>query len=485
MKKLLAGALVALILLCAVVLLRGWQFGADSPPLETSASLNWDEARAIASLSAAIQIPTVSRGGDQPPDAAAFAAFHAFLKERYPRVFSQLEVEVVAGQSLLLHWPASGEQTPIMFLAHQDVVPVSGGSEEEWTHPPFAGVVADGFIWGRGALDDKGSLISLLEAAERLLAEGFVPERAIYFGFGHDEEVGGEGAKAMAAILAERDVRLGFLLDEGGFVTKGLIPGVDGRVALIGPAEKGYTSLKITARGVGGHASMPPRHTALGLVARAINRLENNPFPADLSFTRDTIMALGTKAPFVQRLVFANLWLFGPLAEATLAEMPTTAAGMRTTTAATMMTAGVKDNVLPHSAEAVVNFRILPGDTVESVIQYVTEVIDDPQIEVSLYSDFSNNPSKLAPLNSSGFKVLSQLIRQVRPDTTVAPRLVVGATDARHFEEISDASYRFLGLEVGPDELAGMHGTDERVSTASFIDSARLYYLLIKHSVDL
>jgi carboxypeptidase PM20D1 len=223
----------------------------------------------------------------------------------------------------------------------------------------------------------------------------------------------------------------------------------------------------------------------LGLVARAINRLENNPFPADLSFTKDTIMGLGSAAPFVQRVVFANLWLFGPIAEKMLAAMPTTDAAIRTTTAATMMSAGEKDNVLPQSAEAVVNFRILPGDTVESVLQRVRDVIDDPLVSVSLYSDFSNNPSKVASLDSPGFSGLSQIIRQLRPDTLVAPRLVVGATDARHYEAISNASYRFLGLEVGPDELAGMHGTNERVSIESFIDSARMYYLLLRRSADL
>lgn len=485
MKKILGAALLLVFLLCTVLVVRGLQFGAEPPLAASPVSIEWDEARALESLSAALRIPTVSRGDHIPADAEAFASFHAFLAQRYPLVFSQLEVEVLAGQSLLLHWRGSGTQLPVMFLAHQDVVPVTAGTESEWIHPPFAGVVADGFIWGRGALDDKGSLISLLEAAERLLAEGFVPERSIYFGFGHDEEVGGEGAKAMAKTLADRGVRLGFLLDEGGFVTNGLIPGVEGRVALIGPAEKGYTSLKLSARGVGGHASMPPQHTALGLVARAVIRLENHPFPAELSFTRDTIVALGSAAPLVQRVVFANLWLFGPFAEAMLTSMPTTNAGIRTTTAATMMSAGVKDNVLPQSAEAVVNFRILPGDTVASVVAYVTAVVDDPQVEVSLYSDFSNNPSKVAPLDSLGYNTLSQIIRQVRPDTLVAPRLVVGATDARHFEGISEASYRFLGLEVGPEELAGMHGTNERVSAVSFIDSARLYYLLMKRSADL
>ncbi|MEX1665276.1 M20 family peptidase [Zhongshania arctica] len=482
MKKLLAIAFLALI---AFVLIRGLMFGVDAVEVQGIEPIAWEEGRPLESLIAAIQIPTISEGDGRPVNAKAFADFRQYLALRYPRVFNELEVEILAEHSLLLRWDGSGSQSPVMFLAHQDVVPVIPGSESSWRYPPFAGVVSEGFIWGRGALDDKGSLISILESAERLLSEGFVPERTIYFAFGHDEEIGGEGAKAIAKALALRNVRLGFLLDEGGFVTKDLIPGIKGRVALIGPAEKGYVSLNISAKGDGGHASMPPSHTALGLVARAITRLENNPFPADLSFTRDTLEALGSKAPFIQRLVFANLWLLGPLAESMMSDIPGANAGIRTTTAATMMSASVKDNVLPLSANAVVNFRILPGDTVESVIAYVNRVIDDPEVVVSPYSDFANNPSKVAPVGSGGYQVLSEIIRQVRPDTAVAPRLVVGATDARHFEAIADASYRFLGLEVGPEELAGMHGTNERVSVESFMDSVRIYYRLMQRSAEL
>lgn len=482
MKKLLGTALFSLI---AIVLIRGVMFGVNPPVVKNIESIVWDASRAVENLAGAIRIPTISEGEGHAINEQAFVHFHQYLASRYPRVFNELEIETLAGHSLLMRWQGTENQSPILFLAHQDVVPVIPGSEATWSHPPFGGVVADGFIWGRGALDDKGSLIGLLESAERLLSEGFVPERTIYLAFGHDEEVGGEGAKAMAQLLAERNVHLGFLLDEGGFVTKGLIPGIDGRIAIIGPAEKGYVSLEIRAEGGGGHASMPPHHTALGLVAKAITRLEENPFPADLSFTRDTLEALGSKAPFIQRVVFANLWLFSPLAEYMMSEIPAANAGIRTTTAATMMSASVKDNVLPLSATAVVNFRVLPGDTVESVIAYVNKVIDDPQIDVSLYSDFANNPSKVASLESGGYKVLSETIRQIRPDTAVAPRLVVGATDARHFEEVAEASYRFLGLEVGPEELAGMHGTNERVSVESFMDSVRIYYRLMQRSGEL
>jgi carboxypeptidase PM20D1 len=482
MKKLLGMALLSLV---ALVLIRGAMFGVNPAAVENIEPIAWDANKAVEKLAGAIRIPTISKGEGHAINEQAFVDFHLYLASRYPRVFNELEIETLAGHSLLMRWQGAGSQSPVLFLAHQDVVPVTPGSEVTWRHPPFGGVVADGFIWGRGALDDKGSLIGLLEAAERLLSEGFVPERTMYLAFGHDEEVGGEGARAMAQLLAERNVRLGFLLDEGGFITKDLMPGIDGPVAIIGPAEKGYVSLKIHARGDGGHASMPPHHTSLGLVAKAITRLEESPFPVDLSFTRDTLEALGSKTSFIQRVIFGNLWLFSPVAEYMMSGNPVANAGIRTTTAATMMSAGMKDNVLPLSATAVINFRILPGDTVESVIAYVNKVIDDPKIDVSLYSGFANNPSKVASLESGGYKVLSETIRQIRPDTAVAPRLVVGATDARHFEDIADGSYRFLGLEVGPEELEGMHGTDERVSVESFIDSVRIYYRLMQRSGEL
>jgi carboxypeptidase PM20D1 len=486
MKKIGLGLILISLITPAIVVWRGLNFVQPPPPVPAAVEVSWDETSAVENLTGALKIATVSVSKDVPPNAQAFAEFHRYLTSRYPLVFTQLEIELVAEHSLLIRWQGENNaQTPIMFLAHQDVVPVTLGSAASWAYPPFAAQVADGFIWGRGALDDKASLIALLESAERLLGEGFSPERTIYFGFGHDEEIGGLGAQSMAALLAQRNVRLGFLLDEGGFVTKGLIPGVEGRVALIGPAEKGYTSLRLTAVGKGGHASMPPKHTALGRVARAISRLEKHPFPADLTYTRDTLKALGEKAPFVQRLIFANLWLFEKLAVSVMSDNPATNAGIRTTTAATMMSAGVKDNVLPQTAEAVVNFRILPGDTVDSVVDFVNTVIDDDQVNVSLYSEFSNDPSNVSPIEGAGYSVLSEIITQIRPDTVVAPRLVVGATDARHYESIADASYRFLALEVGPDELAGMHGTNERVSVASFVDSMKMYYLLMQRAAEL
>lgn len=486
MKKVLGIVAAALLLIVVVVAVRTAAFGVDQPPVAAGERLEWDESAALQRLQGALRIPTIAAVNPADLDVAAFETFHAYLREQYPLTFSRLNWHRLVDYSLLGEWKGQSETAqPIMLLAHMDVVPVQPGTESEWRFPAFDGTVADGFIWGRGALDDKSSLIAWLEAAEKLLAEGFTPPRTVYFGFGHDEEVGGSGARAMSDWLAQRDVRLSFVLDEGGFVTKGLIPGIDGRVALIGPAEKGYTSLQLTARGLGGHSSMPPKHTAVGQIARAITRLENNPFPADLSYTVDTFEYLGDEAPLLQRMIFANLWLFGPLAEKVMSDIPSTNAGIRTTTAATMVEGSPKDNVLPIIAKAVINFRILPGDTVESVYEHVTKVIDDPNIVIEPYTDFSNNPTKVSSIDGGAYETLSRIVRQVRPDTVVVPRLVVGATDARHLEPVSDASYRFLGLEVGPEQLAGMHGTNEHVSTESFFDSLRMYYLLLKNADEL
>lgn len=487
MKRIASALIAAVLVLLMVLVVRTLQF---KPPqaddLEPLVAVEWSAAELAEGLAGALRFPTISHLDPEAVDQQAFVDFQLYLQDRFPRVFAQIPYEVLPGGTLMFRWAGQSESAkPVMLIAHQDVVPVIPGTEEEWSYPPFAGTIADGYIWGRGAIDDKASVIGILEAAERLLAEGFVPPRTIYLGFGHDEEVGGKGAQAMAAILAARGETLAFLLDEGGVIAKDMLPGVEPRVALIGPGEKGYVSLKLSARGSGGHSSMPPKQSAAGVVAAAVARLEAAPLPADLQYTVDFIRYLGDSMPLYQRVLFANSWLFGPLLERMLGDDPAINAGIRTTTAVTMLQGSVRDNVLPIDAYAVVNFRILPGDTIESVKQWVSEVVDDPRIHISPYGGFGSNPSAVAAPDSAGFKVLAELVQQVSPGTLVAPRLVIAATDARHFEEVVENSYRFNGIEVGPKEMQGIHGTDERVSVASYVEAVRIYYHLLKRSDEL
>lgn len=488
MKRIGLGILVTFILLSALVVVRTLQFGPTVIAAgDATAVAEWDADRLAEGLAGALRFPTISGSDLEQFDYRPFYALQDYLRGRFPQTFARIPHEKIGPASLLFRWQGSNSDlAPVLLLAHQDVVPVIPGTEGEWSYPPFEGTVADGFIWGRGAVDDKASVLGIFEAVERHLQEGFVPPRTIYLAFGHDEEVGGKhGAVAIASVLKERGVELDFLLDEGGAIAKDMVPGVDQRVALIGPGEKGYVSLKLSARGQGGHSSMPPPQTAAGAVARAVHRLEQRPFPIDLTYTIDFIRFLGDAQPFAQRMLFANAWLFSPLLKSALASDPSTNAGIRTTTAVTMLQGSVRDNVLPILASAVVNFRILPGETVETVVEYVTSVVDDPAIEVSLYDDFGSDPSPVADTSSRGFQVLAEVIQQVSPGTLVAPRLVVAATDARHFNKVAKNSFRFVGIELGKRELAGIHGTDERVSVASYAEAVQIYYVLLARSAEL
>ncbi|MBD2859482.1 M20/M25/M40 family metallo-hydrolase [Spongiibacter sp. KMU-158] len=488
MKKIFLLAVVAVL---AVIVVRALQFAppetmasAKAAP-STPAASTWNADELAEGLASAVRFPTVSNADFSLVNRQAFADFQQFLAQRFPLVFSQLKPQRIKDDTLLLTWEGSDASAqPIILLSHQDVVPVIPGTEAEWTYPPFAGVVADGYIWGRGTADDKAGVMGILEAAERALQEGYMPPRKIYFAFGHDEEVGGAGAIAVAELLEARGERLAFLLDEGGIIAKDMIPGLNARVALIGPGEKGYVSLELSARGDGGHSSMPPRHSAAGVIARAVKRLEDHPFPADLGLTVEFFQFLGNELSFFQKVLLANEWLFGPLIEKIMSQIPALNAGMRTTTAVTMLQGSVKDNVLPITASAVVNFRILPGETIATVIDQVKAIIDDEQVSVAEYG-FGSNPSQLSSTDSVGFKVLADVIQDVDPAVIVTPRLVVAATDARHFDKVSDASFRFMGVELGPRELKGIHGTDERVSVASYAQAVDIYYRLILRAGEL
>jgi carboxypeptidase PM20D1 len=430
---------------------------------------------------------TVSYQDPSQTDSSQFRALHAYFEQTFPLVHEHLSHETVNELSLLYTWEGSDpDLDPVLLMGHMDVVPVIPGTEHDWTHPPFAGVVAEGHIWGRGAIDDKSSVVSILEAVEALLANGFQPARTVYLAFGHDEEVGGrKGAKAIAEVLAERvQKEFAFVLDEGGAIADGLLPGVEGWVAVIGIAEKGFLSLELRAEADGGHSSMPPRNTAVGILSKAVARLEEDPFPARLDgATLDMFEYIGPEMSFVTKLVFANLWLFEPVVRRRLLEDPQSAAMVRTTTAATMFNAGVKDNVLPITASAVVNFRIIPGETVETVTARVREVVDDERVEVTAVG-FTADPSPVSDPESAAFRLLASTLRQVAPEGeyVITPYLVVGGTDARYYASRSRNVFRFLPVLMGEGDMDRFHGTNERLSIESLALSVRYFYQLIRNA---
>ncbi len=485
MRKLVAFVLLACLCIISIAVVRTVRMtpiAVEAPPVR-EVVLNQEEI--AQRLAGALRFETISDVDPSRVNLDAFRTFHAYLKSSFPRVHGTLKREVIGDAALLYTWRGrSATAAPILLMAHQDVVPVTPGTEHDWEHPPFAGKMADGFVWGRGALDIKSGLMGILEAVEVLLGQGFTPLQTIYLAFGHDEEVGGaRGAAKIAKALAGRGARFRYVLDEGANIVEGIIPNVAAPVALVGIAQKGYVSLELVVERPGGHSSMPPRHTAVGVLSQAITRLEAKRFPANLDFAARMFEHLGPEMPFVQRMFVANLWLFGPLVKNRLGRLPTMNAIIRTTTAATMFTGSVKDNILPQRATAVVNFRIMPGESVQTVIAQVHRVIDNPEIQLRP-AGYYGNPSPVSDTASGTYRMIASTIRQISADThlVVVPFLVVGATDSRYFVDMSENTYHFLLNRLGPDDLPRIHGTNERISIENYLQMVKFYYQLIQNS---
>ncbi len=476
----MAGLVLALLTVIAVNTLR---FGPPRlPEISPAMEIAIDTTAMAQRLAQAVRFATVSHGREAPVAHEALRGLRNFVSQSFPRVHTALKRETINGYSLLYTWDGSDpELKPILLAAHMDVVPVEPGTEKDWTHPPFAGVVADGFVWGRGTMDMKVSLIGILEAVEYLLGQDFVPKRTIYLAFGHDEELGGpNGATKIAELLEKRGVHLYFTLDEGLVITHGIIPGVAKPAALIGLAEKGFVTLELIARGRGGHSSMPPTTTAVGRLGRAIQRLETNQMPAALRRpAADMFEHLAPEMPIMMRAILANRWLFEPLLISRLEEKAATNALIRTTTAITMIAGGVKPNVVPQEARAVINFRILPGDSVDSVTEHVQAVIDDPNIEVRSLGKVPSAPSPVSNSGSASFAALRLTVRQVFADVVVAPGLLMGRTDSRHYVRITENSYRFLPMRLTNQDLKRIHGTDERIAIDNYAEIIRFYAQLL------
>lgn len=431
-------------------------------------------------LAGALRFETLSHEDPADFDAAPFLAMHDYLGAAFPRTHAALGRERVANYSLLYTWTGSDPSLPpILLTSHIDVVPVVPGTAEDWVHPPFGGVVADGFVWGRGALDDKVGVLATLEAVERLLSEGFVPERTVHLAFGHDEEVGGpNGAGSITRLLAERGVQHWFSLDEGMAILEGTA-GIDRPVAMVGVAEKGFLTLRLTARATGGHSSVPPPNGAIPRLARALVRLDETPLPARFgAVAGDLFDALAPYLPATQAFLIEQRWAFGPILEAVLSDDPAMNAMLRTTTALTILEGGVKANVLPTSATATANFRLVPGDSVDFVVEEVRRIIDDPDIEIEITT--AREASTVSSSDSDAFAAIASAVRAIEPDIVVAPALVVGGTDTKHYGEVSDDSYRFTPFRLGAADVGRIHGTNERVAVDDYGDMITFYESLLE-----
>lgn len=482
-RNIILVAVAIVVVLAAVVLVNTFRQGSRQIAVAPVPKVAVDEQAAAKRLAEAIRFQTISNAFNPDQAAGPLRAMQAHLAASFPAFHAATTREVVGGYSLLYTWqgsdPAAG---PIALLAHQDVVPVAPGTEKDWQYPPFDGVVADGFIWGRGSWDDKGNLYAILEAAEAMVKAGFRPKRTIYFAFGHDEEVSGtRGATAIAALLKSRGVKLDFVLDEGLLITEGILKGLDRPMALIGVAEKGYATLVLNARATPGHSSMPPRETAIGMMSAALTQLENARLPMQIRSTvGEMFSTIAPEMSGFNRVVLSNLWLFKPLLLREFEKSGPTEATVRTTTALTIFNAGDKDNVLPGNAEAVVNFRLLPGDTQASVTEHVRKVVGNEKIEIKPYPG-NTDPPPVTGTASASYRALNTTIREVFPDALVAPGLMVAATDSRHYADVTDNIFRFSPVRANEQDLKRFHGTNERLSIANYADMIRFYRRLMEN----
>lgn len=442
-----------------------------------------DSQAAAQRLAGAIAFKTIFNPETPDTNADEFYKLHAYLEKTFPKAHATLTREIINGKSLLYTWKGTDPKAkPIALLAHQDVVPIAPGTEKEWKADPFAGEIKDGFIWGRGAWDNKGNLMSQMEAVEMLLASGFQPRQTIYFIMGHDEEVSSQaGAKSIAAMFKERKIQLEWVLDEGLVVTQGILP-TDKPAALIGVAEKGYASYQLTVDAVAGHSSMPPAKTSIGTISRALARLEDRQRPAALAgVAREMFETLGPETAGANRFLLTNVWLFKPVLEWQLQKAASTNAMLRTTTALTIVKAGNKENVLPGRSEATVNYRILPGETTDMIEQHVRSAVGDDAVTIKAMPG-AVNPTPVSPTSSAGYHAINRTVRETFPPAIVIPALVVGGTDSRFFSDVSDATFRFSPVRARNEDLQLIHGTNERVSVANYTEMIQFYHQLLRNA---
>jgi carboxypeptidase PM20D1 len=430
---------------------------------------------------ALLRIPTISRLDTEQVDWQQFDRFVTLLPQLYPGVHNSLRREIVADHSLLYRWPGVSGEAATVLLAHYDVV---AASDERWEHPPFgADIIGEGDaaeLWARGALDDKGALVSILEAVERCVADGFVPANDIYLSLGHDEETIGSGSQAIVALLESRGVRPAMVVDEGGAVVEDIFPGVSGQLAVVGVSEKGITSVELTVMQDGGHASTPPRLSATARLARAIVRLNASPFRARFSPTNlEMIRTIGAHARAPYRFLFTQQWLTRGILLAVFSRLgDETRAMVRTTAVVTRLSGSDAENALAEKATATVNMRVAVGSTVAASVEHIRRAIRDDRVEVTTLNP--SEPSPVSPTTGKHWEVVRDAIRSVYPEVIVTPYIQLGASDSRHFTRICDAVYRFTPFEMSLAERGTLHAVNERIHVATWLRGIDFYAALIR-----
>ena len=451
--------------------------------------------KAVERLAGGIRIRSVSSVDYEDTNFQPFDQFKVYLEQQYPEIYKTMDTTTVNKYGLLFHWKGKDSQKkPILFLSHYDVVPVVGydpitapadsiifnmgdrvatpidSMQTQWSYPPFSGAVANGYIYGRGTLDMKGMLFSIMEAADNLISEGFQPEQDIWFAFGQDEEVSGrQGAVKIAQYFKEKGIYFDAVYDEGGFVVapKSAIESVDKPLALVGTGEKGFLTVKISVKGVGGHSSMPPLKGSLVYAAEIIEKLNNSQMHAEIIPPIESFLKnVGSEMGFVSRMAIANQWALKSILLSSLTKSPASNALVRTTTAVTMAKGSDAPNVLSSVSEVTVNFRILPGNTIDQVMEHVKRICDGYSVDFNIIS--SREPSSISSDKTRGFETIKESIAKLYPDAIVTPYITIGGTDAYKYQIVSDNIYRLMPVLINKYEQRLIHNENEQLSLENY-----------------
>ena len=468
--------LVLLITIIIVLCVRTLKFKPHPQTCVPQTPAEIDANKAALDLADMIRYKTISHADASLDDDSEFLKFEMLLPSLFPNVFRTCEYERLNFRALMFRWKGATEAAPVVFMAHFDVV---SANEAEWSKPAFDGIIEKGEIWGRGALDTKSTLLSVLSAAETRIAEGFVPERDYYFCFGGDEEVLGGGAPSIVDELEKRGIRPCMVLDEGGAIVDNVFPGVKKSCALIGIGEKGNWNLKLKSVSKGGHASAPPADSPVDILAYACRKIHDHPFKFRITPpAKEMLNNLAPHSTFLYRMIFSNLWLFKPVLNLlTKKQGGELNALMRTTVAYTMTSGSSGANVLPSSASLTMNIRLLEGDTRESALERIKKLVNNSSIEYLPLT--GSDPSKSSPTDSMGYIAIERAIKESFPDVLVSPYLMIAGSDSRHYLRICDNVYRFSGMYLSSEEREMIHGKDERISVEKLADTIRFYYRLI------
>ena len=468
---------VILVVLIAVILIRTLRFVPEKQSASVPEAIQVDSDKATRDLAEMIKCKTISHRNSDEDDESEFLKFEKLLPELFPKVFATCSFEKVGNRGLLIRWQGKSPDAPSVFMSHYDVVSVEAA---DWQKPAFDGILEDGFLWGRGTLDTKGTLNGILQAAELLISEGFVPNNDVYFAFGGNEEVSGDGSYGIVQLFKQRGITPGLVLDEGGAVCTGVFPGVKKPIALIGTGEKGQLNIQYTVKGGGGHSSSPKANSPIIRLSRACLNVEKSSFKYTLSSpTAQLFNTAGRHSNFLYRMIFANQWIFGGV----LGIYSKLAGGefnaiVRTTTAFTQMSGSKGQNVIPAVATMVSNHRIIPGENVESVVAHVTKAVNDENVKVSVINGV--DPSVISRTDCEAYERVRSTVAETWQDTIVTPYLMVAGSDSRHWGEISDKVYRFSAMALSKEERGMIHGNDERIPVETIVRTVEFFARIMK-----